>query len=236
MEANGQIATRCMLLRDLPVAERQAVIDRGLTRHFAQGSFLFHQGEESVTMYLLLSGRIKLTQVTADGHQVIVNYFQPGDGLGIIVALSNMPYPLSAEAMEDCTVLAWGRDTMHRLMQQYPQLALNGMEMIGRRFARLQQQFQEVATQRVEQRVARALLRLVRQFGRRTVEGVLVDMPLTREDLAQMTGTNLYNVSRILSKWEQDGLVVTGRKQVTLCRSHELVAIAEDLPLPASPA
>ena len=82
--------------------------------------------------------------------------------------------------------------------------------------------------------MARALLRLVRQFGRRTEEGVLIDISLSREDLAQMTGTNLYNVSRILSKWESSGLITTGRKQVTLVNAHELVIMAEDIPQPGS--
>ena len=123
---------------------------------------------------------------------------------------------------------------MKQIMLRIPQLALNGIEMIGQRFAWLQTRFQEVSTQRVEQRVARALLRLVRQFGRRVPEGVLVDMPLSRQDLAQMTGTNLYNASRILSKWEQQGLISTSRMQIILCKAHELVMIAEDLP--ASPS
>ena len=91
------------------------------------------------------------------------------------------------------------------LMHDNAQLALNGMRMVGQRFGQMQSRFQELATQRVEQRVARALLRLVRQFGRRVDEGVLIDIAISREELAQMTGTNLYNVSRILSKWEHAG-------------------------------
>ena len=121
---------------------------------------------------------------------------------------------------------------MRQLMREYPQLGLNGINMIGRRFALLQKRLQEMATERVEQRVARAILRLVRQFGRRTETGVLLDMPITREELAQLTGTNLYSVSRILSKWEQAGYIHTGRKEIILLKAHELVAIAEDLPLP----
>ena len=150
------------------------------------------------------------------------------------MALNELPYPLSAEAIEPCLAVGWRRETMLDLMQHNAQLALNGLNMVGRRFAQMQSRFQELATQRVEQRVARALMRLVRQFGRRTAEGLLIDMPLSREDLAQMTGTNLYNVSRILSKWEGDGLIATGRKQVTLLNAHELVVLAEDIPPPGT--
>ena len=107
--------------------------------------------------------------------------------------------------------MGWLRDTMLDLMRGNAQLAINGMNMVGRRFTQMQNRFQELATQRVEQRLARALMRLVRQFGRRTEDGVLVDISLSREDLAQMTGTNLFNVSRILSKWETNGLIASGR-------------------------
>jgi CRP-like cAMP-binding protein len=220
------------LIRGLAPMELRRMVAVGRMHHVPQGEFFFHQGDDSIMLYILTEGRCKLSQVSADGTQVIVNYFGPGDELGIIVALSNIPYPLSAEAIEPCAAISWHRDQMKDLMIQYPRLALNGIEMIGRRFARLQRRFQEVATQRVEQRVARALMRLTRQFGRRMPEGVLLDMPLTREDLAQMTGTNLYNVSRILSKWEQAGIIQTSRSQIVMSAVHELVGIAEDLPAP----
>jgi CRP-like cAMP-binding protein len=115
-------------------------------------------------------------------------------------------------------------------MLDCPRLALNGMKVIAGRFAELQDRYRELATERVERRVARALLRLVRQVGRQIEGGVLIDMPLSRQDLAEMTGTTLYTVSRILSKWEERGLVDGGRERVVLRKSHELVIIAEDLP------
>lgn len=211
-------------------------MEAGRVHEVPQGGFFFLQGEESTMLYILGEGRVKLSQVTPDGQQVIVNYFGPGEGLGIIVALNETPYPLSAEAIEPCVAVGWSRETMLDLMRRFPQLALNGMNMVGKRFAQMQNRFQELATQRVEQRVARTLLRLIRQFGRRTDEGVEIDMILSREDLAQMTGTNLYSVSRILSKWETEGLITTNRRRVTLKKAHELVALAEDLPAPGQPA
>ncbi len=226
---------RCALFRDLSPDDCQRIVAAGRVYEMAPGSFFFHQGEDSTMLYIIARGRAKLSQVTSEGHQVIVDYFGPGEGLGIIMALNNLPYPLSAEAIEPCSAVGWTRETMLDLMHENAQLALNGMNMVGRRFTQMQSRFQELATQRVEQRVARALMRLVRQFGRRVDNGVLIDMPLSREDLAQMTGTNLYNVSRILSKWEVAGLIATGRKQITLLKAHELVVLAEDIPAPGQP-
>jgi CRP-like cAMP-binding protein len=224
---DSEIIAHCALLKGLPPAEITTILAHGHRRHVAAGAYFLHQGEASETMYILTQGRVKLISVSPDGHQVIVGILQPGNGLGIIVSLSNMVYPVSAEAIEDCTAYAWQRADMTALMRQYPQLALNGIEMIGQRFAQLQERFRDVSTLRVEQRVA---LALVRQLGQRIEQGVLIDLPLTREELAQMTGTNIFNISRILSKWEQADFISTGRKRIVVRNAHALVAIAEDLP------
>lgn len=229
-----EIVAGCALFKDIPVPECDRIIAAGRIYELPPGDSFFHQGEDSTMLYIILSGMVKLSQVTSEGNQVIVNYFGPGEGLGIVMALNELPYPLTAEAIEPSSAVGWTRQVMLDLMKGNSQLAINGMNMVGRRFTQMQNRFQELATQRVEQRLARALTRLVRQFGRRVSQGVLIDIALSREDLAQMTGTNLYNVSRILSKWEGDGLISTDRKRITLLKAHELVILAEDIPTPGT--
>ena len=73
----------------------------------------------------------------------------------------------------------------------------------------------EMTSEQVEQRVARAMLRLVQQSGRKTADGIEIDFPITRQDIAEMTGTTLHTVSRLLSRWEDEGLVRGGREKVT---------------------
>lgn len=205
-------------------------MESGRSCHFKRGEFLFHQGEPAVAFYVIIEGRVRLSQVTPEGHQVIIRFVGPGDGLGIIVVLSNTTYPLAAEAVADTTALRWGYEAAIELMAEFPRLALNGMRLVAGRFQDLQNRYRELATERVEQRVARALMRLARQTGKRTEEGVLLDLPLSRQDLGEMTGTTLYTVSRILSGWEQAGLITSGRERIVICNPHGLVAIAEDLP------
>ena len=148
----------------------------------------------------------------------------------IIAALENTVYPLAAQAVEDCRALAWDSTTLERLMERFPRLAINGLRLVSQRWHELEERYRELATERVERRVAQTLLRLVRQVGQKVEGGVLIDLPLTRQDLAEMTGTTLYTVSRILSRWEQEQLVETGRERVLIRFPHGLARIAEDLP------
>jgi CRP/FNR family transcriptional regulator, nitrogen oxide reductase regulator len=132
--------------------------------------------------------------------------------------------------VEDGEALAWDAQAMIRLLHSYQRIALNLAQLLAGRVEELQDRFRELATERVEQRVARAVLRLARQAGRRVDDGVLIDMALTRQDLAQMTGTTLYTVSRILSRWDAAGLVEAPRERLLIRSPHGLVVIAEDLP------
>jgi CRP-like cAMP-binding protein len=90
-------------------------------------------------------------------------------------------------------------------------------------------QYRQLATERVERRIARALVRLVQQSGRRVAGGVLIDLPLSRDDIAQMTGTTIYTVSRTVSRWEADGILEAGRQRIVILKPHALVSIADDL-------
>ena len=84
-----------------------------------------------------------------------------------------------------------------------------------------------MSTQQVEQRIASALLRLVNQSGRKTDDGIEIDFPITRQDIAEMTGTTLHTVSRTLSGWEDEGIVRSSRQKVTVTDPHALMLVAE---------
>lgn len=202
-------------------------IKLGRLRTFEHKTCIFHEGDSPDFFYVLLEGEVKLTQVTPSGHQVIIQYLSPGDALGIIVVLSKMNYPVTAEVVQNCRTLTWNHSITTGFMQQHPQLALNGMNLIAARFAKLQDRYREMSTQRVEQRAAHVILGLVRQFGKKTSEGVLIDIPLSNQDIAEMTGTTLFTISRILRKWEQQKIVCLGRQRVVLSKPHDLVTIAE---------
>ncbi|MCE7938967.1 Crp/Fnr family transcriptional regulator [bacterium] len=194
------------------------------------GGFLFHQGETAATFYILVHGRVRLSHVTAEGHQVVMRFFNPGDAIGIVAVLAQARYPASAEVIEAADTLAWDGAAFNALMERFPALSYNGLKLVAHRMGEYQDRVRELATERVERRIARALLRLVSQSGRRTDAGIVIDIPLSRQDLAEMTGTTVYTVSRTLAAWEEHGIVRSARKRVTVADPHRLVVIAEDLP------
>jgi CRP/FNR family transcriptional regulator, nitrogen oxide reductase regulator len=180
-------------------------------------------------VYVLHLGRVKLTQSTPEGQQVLLRFIGPGEMFGPTAVLQGQPYPVSAQAVRWCQALVWKGKTMASLMEDHPRIALNALRDLTARLQELRERYRELATERVERRVAQAILRLAAQAGWRTEDGVLIDMPLSRQDLAEMTGTTLYTVSRILTGWQRDGLLELGRQRVAIIDSQGLIALAADL-------
>ena len=226
------------LFQGLSLPELTTVLQAARQRVVPQDAFFFHQGDQATALYMLIRGRVRLTQVTPAGQQVILRIVSSGEMYGGIAALGETTYPAAAQTLEASAALVWDSDNMTRLMEAHPRIALNALRLLAGRYQEMQDRYRELATERVERRVARALLRLVRQIGRKVENGVLIDFPLSREDLAELTGTTLYTVSRILSGWEKQGLIETGRQRILIRIPHQLVVIAEDLtsdPPPDSP-
>lgn len=209
-------------LREVCAAARLQQIDAG--------EFFFLQGDPANSLYLVKEGSVKLLQLTPDGQQVLMRLIGPWTFFAVIALVEDTIYPVTAQAAEPCQALDWSRSAMKPLIEKYPSIALNTMKMMAEQVHEYQDRLKELATERVERRLARALLRLAAQTGRKVSEGVLIDLPLSRQNLAEMTGTTLFTVSRILSQWEQQGLIKSGREKIIICFPHGLVKIAEDLP------
>jgi CRP-like cAMP-binding protein len=199
-------------------------------RSLDAGVFCYHQDDAATTAYVLINGAVRLSKLAADGRQATLRVIGPAEAFGIIAALPSARYPLSAQAVRPCSLLTWDSATLRDLMERYPVLALRALQVVSGRIVELQDQYLQLVTERVERRIARALVRLVRQAGVKAPTGVLIDLPLSRQDVAEMTGTTLYTVSRTLSRWEAQGLLAAGRERVIIHNPHGLVAIAEDLP------
>jgi CRP-like cAMP-binding protein len=218
------------IFADLTAAEQQTILSSSVERKFLAGAHIFYQDDPAVTLYLLLQGKVKISQCTPEGQQVILHILTAGQVFGMGAFSKGLLYPGDALVLEDSRILAWEHQTLVDLAKNCPQLTINALGWLAGRVHDLQERLRELTTERVERRLARLLLRLVRQAGRKVKNGVLIDMAISRQDLAEMCGTTLYTVSRILSQWERAGIVDAGRERVLVRIPHGLVTIAEDLP------
>jgi len=217
------------LFEGLAPEEVDAVLLPATSRRCPVNTVVFEQGAAADQFFLLLHGRVRATQVTSDGQQIVVRMVNPGDIFGIAVALRRPDYPATATAAADSIVLAWSTDLWAGFMRHHPMLAVNAMRTVGGRLQEAHTRMRELATEAVERRVAHAVLRLANQAGRRETDGIRIDFPLSKQDIAEMTGTTLHTVSRILTAWEAAGLIEGGRQKLKICDPHELVLVGDGL-------
>lgn len=208
--------------------EIDRVLSGAHSARYAKDAEIFSQGEEAGHFFLLLDGHIRVVQTSSEGHQVVARYINRGELFGIAVAMGRGTYPASAVAAVDCVALSWPNSAWADLQSGVPGFGANAYQTIGTRLHETQERVMAMSSEQVEQRIAHAILRLVTQSGRKTGDGIEVDFPITRQDIAEMTGTTLHTVSRLLSAWEDEGLVRGGRQKVTVTDAHGLMLVAEN--------
>jgi len=205
----------------------RAVLDQAQSRRFDAGVYVFEEGRDADRFFRLLDGTIRVVKTTPEGEQVTSLHIPPGQFFGIASALGRDTYPATALAASEVLTLSWSTPLWNTFVSEYPGFATETYKTIGARVNEMNTRIVEMSTQHVEQRIARALLRLVRQSGRRTPEGIEISFPITRQDVAEMSGTTLHTVSRLLSAWERDGLVGSKRKMIVVRDPHRLAVLGE---------
>lgn len=171
------------------------IAQNSISRSVEDGEFFFLQGDPANYLYVLTGGQIKLMQSNPNGQQVNLRTIYPWQMFGALGAVqAEATYPASAQALEDSTALAIKSIFLHEMVQTRPYIALDLMNLMTSYIQEMQARYRELATERVEQRIARVLLRLTVQSGQRADEGI--ELSFSRQDVAEMSGTTLYTVSR----------------------------------------
>lgn len=218
---------RTELFRGVSVDLLREVQRAAFRKRFAAGETVIRQGDPTATLYIVIAGRLRATQTTLDGQQVIIRYLGPGQVAGYAVLVDGETHPGAVIAVDDCHLVGWTGGFIRDLMSRQAPIAMNAVRLIGARYLDVQVRLRELSTEKVERRIAHTILRLATQAGRRTARGIEIAFPLSRQDLAEMSGTTLHTVSRTLSAWEERGLVDCGRRRVVVANADLLEQIAE---------
>jgi CRP/FNR family transcriptional regulator, nitrogen oxide reductase regulator len=224
---NRSLIAGAPVFAGLDVEALDDILSKAQILRLLKGELAFRQGETADRFFMLLHGRLRVTRINAQGAQILVRFVAPNDIFGVAMAIGAAAYPGTATAAVESLALVWPNSAWAELVANYPSVAAKAMQSLGARLLDAQDRVLGLSTQNVERRVASAVLKLAREAGRQTDEGMLIDFPLSRQDLAEMTGATLHTVSRTLSAWEARGLVDCGRQRVLVCDEYGLAMIAE---------
>jgi len=222
---NASLTNRAALFNGLSQLEYQQIVAGAHSRVFDRNETLFMQGHPVRQVLLIESGCVKLTQLSSSGNEVILWLNGKGDAVGAQSLFSNCSHTCSAHVIERCKALVWDSTRFERLLSVIPCIRRNIIQIQISQLNELEERFREIATEKVARRLAFALVRLAKQVGKSSNEGV--EVSLSREELAQLTGTTLFTISRLLTKWAELGVVVPRREAVLVKDINGLKSLSE---------
>jgi CRP-like cAMP-binding protein len=215
------------LFRRLSPEDRARVAGGSRLERYGKSEAIFHEGDPADRFYLLTSGRVKVFKTTAAGRTTILEIFGPGDPLGAVAVYEGWPFPASAVALEDTEALTMPRSMFFELLERHPSLARGVLLGLTHRLVELTNRLAALSSGRVDSRVARLFLKLAAQVGREEPGGVFVPITLTRQELADLTGTTIETAIRIMSRWQQAEILLTRKDGFLVVDGAALEALAE---------
>ncbi len=178
-----------------------------VTSSYKKKDEIFSEGDSPEWFFLVSKGKIKITKLSHEGKEIILEIISPTDIFGGVAVIRGFPYPANAVAMEDSEVLKISRKNLMRLVDRFPNLMYCIALQLGDRMKSSYDSLKNIALERVEARIAALLLKLANKVGTETKEGLLIDMRLTKQDVADMVGTTVETSIRTFSKFKKEGLV-----------------------------
>jgi len=223
------------LFQELTRRDSERFLQSSSERRVPKGGFYYHQGDPATEVFMLTAGKVKTIRADPEGRSTILRIVTPTETFGGVSALGGTPRLASAQALEDSRALVWDVPTILRDIMSHPAVSLNAVHLMARRVGEELDRAQDLATSPVERRLARLLHRLAQSMGRKTPDGVVIEVSLSGEDLAALASTTPSTVSRILAGWKRLGIAGAQRDRILLQDQQRIAAIAdvragEDLP------
>lgn len=221
-----RVLTQTPLFAGLSQEELVSIDTSMMSLSWAEGDLLYTAGEPAEHLYVLAVGWAKAYQPTPDGKNVVVDLLAPGDLFGGLQPLGEPTYPETVEAMSTVCALRMDAHAFRDVLKKHPQVALRVLDDTAALLAHARVGLAQQSTATVAQRVATSLSRLAEKFGQEGAGGAtLIQLPLSRADLAGMTGSTAESVSRVMSRLRKDGIIDSGRRWTAVLDHDRLAAM-----------
>ncbi len=168
---------------------------------------IFSEGDQPEWFHILTKGRLKITKLSYEGKEIILEIINAPDFFGGLAVLRGFPYPANAIALEDSEVLKIPGELFKRLVERYPSMGKEILSSVIDRIKTTHETLKNIALERVDQRIASQLIRLTEKYGKTMKEGILIDVKLTKQELADMVGTTVETAIRTMSKFKKNNLI-----------------------------
>jgi len=212
---------RFSLLSSLSSDDLAPLLPHLKERHYRKGQILFVEGELGSNVYFILSGQIKLSKTLPDGEEQILDWCGPNDSIAEEVLLEPGPYPATAEAVQESTLLVLANKSMPEILKDHPAIALALIRTLTKRL-RLTQEFVRLLTSRSTAGILASLLLRLARPGTAPGDPIYVDATLTHRDLASMIGTSRECVNRAINSWKRSGILSTREDRLEILKPYEL--------------
>lgn len=213
---------KTFIFNDFSDQELQQVAKLVKERFFRKNTIIFNEGDPGLAFYLIKSGKIKVYKLASDGRELILGVFGENGLFGDVPVFDGGPYPATAETLTDVTAWSINREGFVNLLLAHPEIALKIIRVLGKRLRQAHGFVAELALKNVPQRLASLLLKLASEYGEETEAGTVIDLPLTRQELAELIGVSRETVIRELSKFSRAGTLRLDGKKIILLDKRKL--------------
>jgi CRP/FNR family transcriptional regulator, cyclic AMP receptor protein len=201
---------------DLPKVIRDDISARGRRRELAPGQRLFTRGDESDGMYGVLAGSVRVSGISPEGRETVLDFYGPGSWFGEVSTLDGLPRAHDAEAHGSTSLLQVGPSDVEELLAAHPALSRALLRLEAQRLRILLMAVEQYSVQSLEQRLASRLLMLAGPYGVADPQGLKIELRLAQETLAQLIGSTRQRVNQILNNWAREGVVEQRYGHITL--------------------
>lgn len=222
-----EVVKRAPLFTGLTEEDWEDVTDLLVERCYAKDAFIFFEGDSPQAIYVVWVGQVKLLHHSEEGRDIVTEVLGSGRMFGEMAVFDGTPYSATAQTMEPTAVVSIARKDYLSLLQRYPSVAIAVVGELTRRLRSALVLARSLAVEKVTQRIARLLLKLASANGRAADDGMVIDIPLTRQDIADMTGTTVETAIRVLSRFRRMGWVQTRRGRVVVTNPDALAELAD---------
>ncbi|MGC9080352.1 Crp/Fnr family transcriptional regulator [Sulfurihydrogenibium sp.] len=186
-------------------------------KEYKKGEYVFYEGDKEPGIHFVIDGIVKLIKETSDGKTVILRLVTKGESFGWLVMKDSTPTSTySAQTLVDSKILYISNQDFLKLLLMYPALAVKITCDSTKKTLEAYDRLKSLAVEKVEGRIATLLVELVEKIGKKESDHIVINAPITRQDIAEMAGTTVETAIRVISKWKKEGILDTERGKIEI--------------------